>query len=106
MFLISSPRIGERGYCSVRQILFHQLLQQLVPVQLPDQGAGIVVVGDIGRVFREDVADDLVDGVIALLLKGIVDRGLNGLDLLAPVLIEVEFACKIDLHVGNTSQIV
>ena len=50
------------GFCSVPQVLLHQLLEQLVPVQLADEGAGVVVVGDIGGVLREDVADDLVDG--------------------------------------------
>ena len=53
-----------------------------------------------------DKSDDLVDGVVPLLLEGVVDGGQDGLDLFVPVLIEVEFARKIDLHVGNTSRLV
>ena len=81
-------------------------LEQLIPIQLADESPGIVVVGDIGGVLGQDVTDDLVDGVIPLLLEGVIYGGQNGLDLLVPVLIEVEFACEIDLHVGNTSRLV
>ena len=57
------------------EIAFQQHLQQLVPVQLADERAGVVVVGDVGGVLAEDIAHNLVDGVIALLPEGIVDRG-------------------------------
>ena len=39
------------GSASVPQVLLHQLLEQLVPIQLADQGAGVVVVGDIGGIL-------------------------------------------------------
>ena len=47
------------------QIILHQSLQQLVPIHLADEGAGGVVVGDVGGVLGQDVAHDLVDGVVA-----------------------------------------
>ena len=50
------------------QIILHQRLQQLVPVHPADQSPGIVVVGNVGGVLRQDVPDDLIDGIIALLL--------------------------------------
>ena len=49
-------------------------MQQLVAIQLADQRAGVVMVRDIGGVLRQDVAHDLVDGIIALILQ----RGING----------------------------
>ena len=65
--------------------------------------SGVVVVGDIGGVFGEDISDDLIDGVIPLLLERVVHRGQNGLDLVALVLVQIEFARKIHLlvHVGT-----
>ena len=63
-----------------------QHLQQLVPVDVPDQAAGVVVGGDIGGILREDVAHSLVDGVIALLAQGVVNGGQCLADLLLPVL--------------------
>jgi hypothetical protein len=52
----------------MRQVIFDQSLQKLVSVYLPDQGPCVIMVGDIGRVLRQDIAHDLIDGVIALLL--------------------------------------
>ena len=49
---------------SVRQMLFHQLLRQLVPIETADQRTGVVVVGDIGGVLGENIAHDLVDGIV------------------------------------------
>ena len=59
----------------------YQLLQQLVSVNAADQGAGIVVVGDVGGVFGNDVAHQLVDGVVALYQQRVIYRGKNFFDL-------------------------
>ena len=59
------------GSFSDVEIIAHQLLHQLVPVQLTDHAAGIVVVGDIGGIFCEQVADDLIDGIIAFFIQSI-----------------------------------
>ena len=50
----------------MEQIVLDQSLQQLVPVNLADEGAGVVVVGDIGGVLGQDVTHDLVDGHMIL----------------------------------------
>lgn len=60
---------------SIEQIVSDQLLQKLVSVELADEAASVVVVCDIGRVFGEKIADDLVDGVVALFRQGTVDLG-------------------------------
>ena len=74
-------RYNTRGFCRgksllaglfvVCQILPHQLLHQLIPVQLADAAAGVVVVGDIGGVFGKQVSDDLIDGVVSFLVQSI-----------------------------------
>ena len=74
------------------QILPHQHLKQLVPVNLADQGPGVVVVGDIGGVLGQDIAHDLIDGVIALLLQGLVDGGENLMNLLVLFQSETELS--------------
>ena len=56
------------------QITLHQLLQQLIAVDAAYQRAGVVVVGDVGGVLGQDIAHDLVDGVVALDLQRIVHR--------------------------------
>ena len=58
---------------SVEQIALHQLLEQLVPVQLADHASGTVVIGDVGGVLGEKVAHNLVGGVIALLAQSVVN---------------------------------
>ena len=59
------------GSFSDGEIIAHQLLHQLVPVQLTDHAAGIVVVGDIGGIFCEQLTDDLIDGIIAFFIQSI-----------------------------------
>ena len=50
-------------------------MQQLVPVDLPDQAARVVMVCDIRRVLGEDVAHDLADRLIALAFERVIDLG-------------------------------
>jgi hypothetical protein len=59
------------------QIAADQLLQKLVPIQLADHAAGIVIVGDIGGVLGQQIAHDLIDGVVALFLQS-VEHGPEG----------------------------
>ena len=50
------------------EILPNQFLQQFVPIQLTDHAAGVVVVRDIGGIFRQQIADDLVNRIVTLFL--------------------------------------
>ena len=59
------------------QIFPHQDLEQLVPVDLANQGPGVVVVGNIGGVLGQDIAHDLIDGIVALFLQRLVNRREN-----------------------------
>ena len=83
------------------QIALYQHLQQLVPVDLADQRTGGVVVGDIGGILGENIAHDLVDGVVALLLQRLVQGGENIMHLRLLVLRRVELAGKF-VH-GSTT---
>ena len=75
------PKIGQE-----------QLLKQLVPVDAADERPGVVIVGDVGGILREDITYDLVDGVVALLHEGVVHTGQDLPDFGA-VIQNLEFAC-------------
>ena len=62
--------LGE-GSFFVKQVTTYQLLKQLVPVQSTNIGTCIVVVGDIGGILCEQVANDLIDGIIAFFIQSI-----------------------------------
>ncbi len=70
---------------SVEQIVAHDLLQDVVAVQTADHGAGVVVVGNVGRVLGKEIAHDLIDGVITLLGQRGVDGRQNPLHFLVSV---------------------
>ena len=53
------------------QIALHQCTQQLVPVNLADQAAGTLVIGDVGGIFGQKIAHDLINGIVTLLAQGI-----------------------------------
>ena len=52
--------------------------------------AGVVVVGDVGGIFREDVPHKLVDGVVAFLLQGAVNLRQHGADLAVLIIVNGE----------------
>lgn len=54
------------------EILLYHAVKQFVSVYLADETAGILVVGYIGRVFREDIADYLIYRVISFFAESIV----------------------------------
>ena len=59
------------------QIFPNQTLHQLVPVDLTDHAAGIVVVGDVGGVLGQQVAHDLIDGIVTFLRQGFIHTAEN-----------------------------
>ena len=65
-----SPRYGS---LLIKQVTLDQLLEEFIPVQLTNHGAGIVVIGDISGVFSQEIPDNLIDGIVALFLKGLID---------------------------------
>ena len=64
---------------SIEEIILHQFLQQFIAVDLADQAARIVVVGDVGGVFREKITYDLIDGIVALFAERTIHGGQNPL---------------------------
>ena len=81
--------LNEKGYNPINQ---------LVPVQLTDHAAGIVVVGDIGGIFCQQIADDLVDGIVTLLLQSVKYRAQNPTHIVLVIAGNSEFQCVLISH--------
>ena len=47
-------------------------MQQVVTVHFADEGTSPLISRDIGRIFGQDIAHQLVDGVIAFFLECVV----------------------------------
>ena len=56
----------------VLNIVGNDLLQKLIPLQAADEGTRVPIAGDIGGIARDDITHQLVDGIIALGLKGAI----------------------------------
>ena len=54
------------------KVILEQFLHKLVPVDTADERSGIVVIGDVSRILRENVADDLIYGVVSLHHEGVI----------------------------------
>ena len=80
---------------SVKQVMTDQLLKKLIPIQFADKAASVVVVCDIGRILGQQVTDDLIDRVVALLTQSAVDCGQNGLHFSGSSDAPAEFVAKI-----------
>ena len=76
---------------AVADIITHKGLQQIVAVNAANQRTGVLVSSDISRVLRKNIADQLVDGVIALLLQCNVNKMHNLLDLLVFIVADREY---------------
>ena len=79
----------------IEQVMPHQLLQQVVPVDLADKTAGVVEIGDIRRVLREKIADDLVDGIVALFIQRAINRREDFLHFLRRIVRDHKLDCII-----------
>ena len=69
----SHPIPEKRGALKTQEIP-NQKIEQLIPVDFADQTPCVLIVGDIGGILRQDVAHDLVDGIVALFLQSVVHR--------------------------------
>ena len=56
----------------VEQIFPNKGLHRLVPVDLADHRAGVVIVGDVGGIFCQEISYDLIDRVIAFFGQSLV----------------------------------
>ena len=88
-------------YCLLAQIAFHQHLQQLIAVDLTDQGTGVVMICDVSGILGQNVTHDLIDRVIAFFLQSMIDRRHDLLDFFIFFLIDVELTCQI-YHIDTT----
>jgi len=77
------------------EIFTHQNLEQLIAVDLADERAGLIMVGDIGGIFGQDIAYDLVDRVVAFFFKSLIHRQKNAMDLSILLLGKIKLAGKL-----------
>ena len=77
-----SPRYG---LLLIKQIALDELLEELVPVQLTNHGAGVVVICNIGGIFGQKVPYDLIDGVVTLFAEGVENRTENPMHVFAVI---------------------
>ena len=75
-----------------------QLLKKLVTVELADEAASIIVIGDVGRILRENVSDDLVDWIVALFAEGRINLEKYISDFALTVIVELKSYCIAGLH--------
>ena len=83
----------------VEQVALHQLLEQFIPVKLADHTPGTVVIGDVGGILGEKVADDLVDGVVALFAQSVEYTAKDSAHVLFVIAGDREFDGIIARHV-------
>ena len=79
-------------------------MQQFIPVYLPDQAACIVVGRNVSGILREDIAHNLIDGIIALLTQGVIDDSQNFLDLFFFFSMDTKTAAENSLYIILSSQ--
>ena len=79
--LMRKPRASK----SVEEIVPHKLLKKLITVQLADEAASVIVIRNVGRILRENISYNLVDGVVAHFRKRTIDLSENLLHFLVAV---------------------
>jgi hypothetical protein len=57
----------------IKQVVPDKLLKKLVAIELADEAASVIVVGDVGRILGKKIAHDLIDRIIALFREGAID---------------------------------
>ena len=90
--LLRQKPLGWMGLILIEKVLANQHLHQLVPIDLTDHGTGIVVIGDVGGIFSQQIANDLVNGVVAFLIQGIE----HTTEKLAHILFIIVGDCKLE----------
>ena len=90
-----SPRYGS---LLIKQVTLDQLLEEFIPVQLTNHGAGIVVIGDISGVFSQEIPDNLIDGIVPLFAEGVENRVENPMHVFAFITGDSEFDGVVIQH--------
>lgn len=61
----------------VFEVKLDEFLKEFVPVKTAYEAPGIVIIRNICRVFRQDIPNDLINGVISFQSQRFIDRGQN-----------------------------
>ena len=93
-----------------KQIFPNQYLHQFITVNLADHAAGIIVVGDVGGILGQQIADDLVHRVVALFLQSVEDGTKGTAHIILVVAGYDKFLCILVRHgvdlLGNSGYII
>ena len=54
------------------EIIYKQFMHKLITVNAADKASGVVIVGYIGRILRQDITHKLIDGIVAFHFKRVV----------------------------------
>ena len=65
-------------------------LQQVVTIHLADHGTGILIGRNVGRVFGQDIAHQLIDRVVAFFLLSIIHLLYDLVDLIVLFIVDGE----------------
>ena len=76
------------------KVAFNNIPQQILSTNPGDKFTGIVMIGDVGGILRQNVAHDLVDGVIALFFQRAVNLLHGLLDLHIFLIAEREYSSR------------
>ena len=94
----------------VEQIFPNKGLHQFIPVDLADHTAGVVIVGDVGGLLGQQIADDLVHRVVALFLQSVEDGTKGAAHIILVVAGYDKFLCILVRHgvdlLGNSGYII
>lgn len=83
------------------QITLHQNLQKFIAVNFADQCTGVIMIGDIGGIFGQDISHDLVNGIVPFFTQSLIYGGKNVMSLFILFLCRVKLS-GIFVHAGTT----
>ena len=62
-------------------VLLQKDLEKFETIYAPDKISRVIVSGDVSRIFRKDISDDLADGIIAFFFQSVVGKKDDPFDL-------------------------
>ena len=77
------------------EIFAYQHLQQFITIDFTNHRTCVIVIGNVGGILGEDVTNNLIDGIISLLLQSLIDGGEDQADLGIFVYCDFKFTGKI-----------
>jgi hypothetical protein len=71
----------------------HQILQKLITIDFADHASGIIIVGDVCGILSKKIANNLINGIIALFVQSIENTPENTVHIFLLITGNSEFDC-------------